>query len=194
MMRFFKRNKKKLKIPERRTIFLLNDGSWKQPFRLEGQPQRTFNELIAYTQKTYKEEYVGAYQHYTFFLENDTILEIISKFSYEEVRGMWVSMGKPNAIWGQKISNDEEWNNLVIISAMLHKFGEGKTLGTGNVEMDNKLAHDFILISLARHGAIPKKSERLKSLKNIERLIECHSLPENEVENFNKIINSMKKA
>jgi len=194
-MRFFKRNKNKnLKIPERRTIFLLNDGSWKQPFRLEGQPKHTFNELIAFTQKTYKEEYVGAYHHYTFFLENDTILEIISKFSYEEVLGMWVSMGKPNPIWGQKISYDEEWNNLIIISAMLNKFGEDKTLGTGNVEMDNKLAHDLILISLARHGASPKKSKRLKLLKDIEQLIKRHSLPEKEVKSFNKIINSMKKA
>jgi len=55
-------------------------------------------------------------------------------------------------------------------------------------------AHDLFLIDLARSGAIENKKEHVKSLNHIERLIERHPLPENEVENFNKIINSMKTA
>lgn len=194
MMGLFRRKNKNLKPPERRIIFLMNDGSWKQHYRIEGEPRLTFNELIASTLNMYKERYVGAYDHYTFFSEDDTTIEIISKFSYEKVGDMWNSMGKPNSPWGINMSNDEEENKQIIIGSMLLSFRGEKTIGTGNMELDNKLTHDYVLISLARSGYIKNKKERLNALLATEGIMKIHSLPENEVENFNKIINSMKKA
>lgn len=60
MWNFFKRKNKKLQPPERRLIFKMIDGSWKQSFHVEGITKKeTVREIIATTQRMYKENYVG---------------------------------------------------------------------------------------------------------------------------------------
>lgn len=194
-MNFFKRNdEKKVQAPERILIFKMNDGSWKQRFHIDGMPQTNepLRKQISDTQKMYKENYAGAHVCYRFFIKKDEILEVISKFSYEQVWEMWKNLGYQKEMWGFKITDNEENNKRIIIMSTLFQFKPDKTLGTGNLELDTNLTHDFILISLADVGLLQNKQERLKALSLVEEMMGQRPLLKNEKENFNIIIDSMK--
>lgn len=146
----------------------------------------------------YQERYAGAYDFYRFKLRDGGILEVTSKFSYENIWKMWIERGGKIGIdgyvaWGFKFKkDDEEWNKQVMIMSILKGFNDNKTLGSGDLELDKNLVHDFILTSLARLQAEEKnRKKKMDSLSAIKRQIKRYDLPKIEADKFKKVIDSM---
>jgi hypothetical protein len=183
----------------RMIVFKLNDGTWKRLMKNFSNETETERDLIESARKLYQERYNGAYDLYRFSLRCGEILEITSKFSYENIWKMWTErggkIGKDGYVaWGFKFKkDDEEWNKQVMIISLLLGFNKNGTLGSGDSELDKNLAHDHILTSLARLDADVKKNRRKKidDLSTIERLIEQYDLPKIEADKFKKIIDSL---
>jgi hypothetical protein len=178
-------------------IFKLNDGTWKFPMRDLGNKKETERDSIESARKTFQERYVGAYDFHRFTLRDGEILEITSKLSYENIWKTWLDQGDKigkDGAWGFKFKkDDEEWNKGIMIMSMLLTFQKSKTyLGTGDLELDKKLAHDWTLTSLARLNAIREKNQKKKieALSDIKREIERRDLPKLEADKFKKIIDS----
>lgn len=175
-------------------MFKLSDGTWKIPYSIDNKVDRR---LIETTRKMYQGEYAGAYDFYRFRLDDEEVIEIRSKFSYEEIWKIWTDDGgRIGGAWGFKFKeDDEEWNKHVMIMSMLLTFRKNKTQGTGDSELDKNLAYDFILTSLARLGADTHRNpkERLKASSTIKGLIERYNLPQIEADKFKKILNSSDK-
>jgi hypothetical protein len=118
-------------------------------------------------------------QKYLFVLEHGTI-EYIPYFSYQDISKMWFDggggsrpvMGFRKGSYGRVLRRgntpeDRWWNYIMMISGMLLQWqGRGK-LGTGNSDLDNKLANDFVIakIYILYGRAYRYKASSIKFLK-----------------------------
>jgi hypothetical protein len=180
-------------------VFKLNDGTWMCDMtKCFINKIETERGSIESARKLYQERYVGAYDLHRFRLRDGEILEITSKFSYENIWKMWIEhggkIGKDGYVaWGLKFEkDDEEGNKQVMIMSMILTI-RGRNFGTGDPELDKNLAHDYILTSLARLHAFVEKNPKKKIgvISTIESLIERYDLPKIEADKFKKIIDSI---
>lgn len=197
-----KDGKKKEGIAGRTIRFKMNDGTLRW---LYGGGIKTVRDSIEAAKRYFRGQYIGTYDLYRFKLENNEIIEIISKFSYEEIYKIWMNrdskIDSGYVAWGYKFKeDDEEWNKEVMIIAMLFTMrldGLGEVIhSTGDPELDKNLVHDLILSDLTRLDAFIQKNpkKKIEALSHIKQQIELYSHYYNiEVDTFNRIIDSMEK-
>ena len=85
-------------------------------------------------------------EKYIFRLENGTI-EYVPYFSIEDISKMWFDSGGSSTFagYGSVFKPGDTWGNYILmITSMLLRWQQGK-LGTGDSDLDNKLANDFIM-------------------------------------------------
>ena len=122
-----KKDMKKEEVSERMIMFKMNDGTWKWLIKDFSNKIKTERDSIRKAQEMYKNLYAGAYDLYRFNLEDGEIIEIMSKFSYEEIWKMWMNCGDKidkdgYVALGHKFKkDDEEWNKSLMILNMLSR-------------------------------------------------------------------------
>lgn len=183
----------------RTMVFKLKDATWRYLIKDFSGEAKTEKGLIDSARKMYQENYLGTYDLYKFKVQNGEVLEIVTNFSYEDIWKMWAErggkVGKDGYVaWGLKFEeNDEEWNKQVMIMSMLLEIKSDGNFGTGNSELDKRLNHDFVLVSLARIDTAVKKNpkKKMSALSKIKSQIDHYTLPENETEKIMKIFDSI---